>query len=691
MKQWQSKSLQEIRDEYIKRMDRAENSTELSRHIADDLFNLGLTVYSNKFSFKSLIYNAFAQSFLDDRISLHPEQIQVINLICQKDALIISAPTSFGKTFCIFEYIVRKKPKNIVLVVPTLALVEEYIKKIVKNYKDKISEYNVFTQIDEEATYDFDGNNIFVLTHDRVVAEDIHNIIKHIDFLVIDEVYKLETDINNDRVLVLNMAYYYLSKVAEKYVLLAPFIENIENIDKLEKKPFFYKTNFSPVFNDVIEKEIINEGDRFSTCQKLSQMIAFEDKVLIYFPSVTRINKYIDDFIEKEPCIDIQNEEVINFLSWAKDEIHEKWSVVRALEKGYLVHNGQIPLGTRMYQLHLFETDEQFNRLLCTSTLLEGVNTCAKYLIVSQAGIQMEKNAYKQFSAFDFFNLVGRTGRLNKHFVGITYHIVSIEDRKYKKEEALKTVKFEIVDENNSRDVNIQTGDVLNDLEFSNLLIKLGITSEEYKVHIGSHFRFLTVKEIYNRFMKNKENLKNILLPLFTGIHKNYYYLIKELYSISNGNNGRIEISIINYLIKIRRVKIRNIVELVLKNHPNQEDYIISTVIRLKNGYLEHQFYNKVKIIKYFMEKDEDLSMFAVILDECVLNPIEDIYYTKSKKKKMLLDIGIYEMDVDRISEIIGEKYIDITSMKEALLQNKDKILSNNRISFISKYIIRYL
>ena len=76
---------------------------------------------------------------------MHPEQIQILNEIKSHDAIIVSAPTSFGKTFCVFEYIARTQPQNIVLIVPTLALVDEYIKKIIKKYTLCFNSYKVHT------------------------------------------------------------------------------------------------------------------------------------------------------------------------------------------------------------------------------------------------------------------------------------------------------------------------------------------------------------------------------------------------------------------------------------------------------------------------------------------------------------------------------------------------------------------
>ena len=199
-------SPQELREKYIELLAEATDSTEKAKSIADELFALDLTVYSKDYTFDSVIYNAFSQSKLDETVSMHPEQLQIIQKIIDNDALIVSAPTSFGKTFSIFEYMARYQPQNIVLIVPTLALVDEYMKKLIKKYENSFSEYKVHSQIDPDAEYDFTKKNIFVLTHDRVVQDETYKSIKSIDFLVVDEVYKLETDVSNDRVLVLNMA-----------------------------------------------------------------------------------------------------------------------------------------------------------------------------------------------------------------------------------------------------------------------------------------------------------------------------------------------------------------------------------------------------------------------------------------------------------------------------------------------------
>ena len=674
-----------LRERYIRQLDSSDNPTQTARELAEDLFSLDLTVYSSDFSFDSLLYSAMAKSILDESLSLHPEQIQIINEIAFNDAVIVSAPTSFGKTFCIFEYIARVTPQNIVLIVPTLALVDEYVKRVIKRYQRFFSQYKIHTHIDENRKYDFNQKNIFIRTHDRVVHESTYAMIEKIDFLVIDEVYKLETDPHNDRVLVLNMAYYYLAQRAQKYVLLAPFIKSVEDIELLEKKPVFYNTLYSPVVNDVIPINILRHEDRYPECQKLLTKLNSNDKTLIYFPTVTGIYKYVNEYISTEPCLEDLPTSVQYFLAWAREEIHDDWCVIKAMERGYLIHNGQIPMGTRMLQLDYYETNGLFNKLLCTSTLLEGVNTTAKNIIITKPSRMSDQNNSAVFSAFDFYNLVGRTGRLNQHFVGNAYYIKAPGDPEYRKIDAIKSIKFEITD--NSKDIDIQKGDIARYPDVIAFLDELGISIEDYHAHIGSQLRFDSIKTIYTRYKLNHQKLVTELNTFIFDPHHGRLNLVKVLFEIVEGHSDPFKSNIINNLLNKKRPKIKAVVNEVQRYFsPRGIDRIISTTINMKSSYIEHQFYPKILLIRYFLELSHTSEQLLTVLDSKIIGAIEYLYYASSKQKKMLIDLGIYERDIETIVKIIGDDYEDAFELKQRLQSAWDKLQD---ISFISKYVIR--
>jgi len=680
--------LQLLRQNYIRALAEAENKTEKARQLADDLFYLDLTVYSQNFSFKSILFNSFSKSILDDSISLHPEQLELVSKIEQKDALIISAPTSFGKTFCIFEYIAKNKPKNIVLVVPTLALVDEYRKKIIKRYKNNFLEYKIHTNIDEKKEYDFNQYNMFILTHDRVVQENNYILINEIDFLVIDEVYKLETDMNNDRVLVLNMAYYYMAEKSKKYVLLAPFIKEVNDMEKLNKKPELCVTEYSPVINDIEVMNIIDDKDREQECKRILDRIDKQEKTLIYFPTVTGIYKYIKNIVKAEPNIDISDENTRFFIEWAKEEIHEEWGLIAALERGYLIHNGQMPIGSRLFQMDSYEKSDTYNRMLCTSTLLEGVNTTAKNIVITKASRQgRSAKGEDKFSAFDFYNLVGRTGRLYQHYLGKAYYIKAPNDVEYSKKDAIRSIKFEITDE--SKDIDIQLNRIDQHKDILEFFGRINITIEDYKKIVGGKIRFDTVKGIYDMYVKLRKDLLNELSNFLTMEKYGRNKLVNILYNIINGKNNKLESMIINELLNKGRPRLKTIINKLNTNMEKIDiDYIITSTIRLKMGYIEHEFYARVLLVKFFLENENVSDELIKVLHDKIISSVEQLYFSDSLQKKMLMDMGIYERDIEKIIKIIGDDYEDVNELKSRLTSN---INSLKGLSFISNYVIKDL
>ena len=658
------------------------NKSEYKKQNADSLFDLGLTMYSREYSFKSAIYNGFACSHIDDSISLHPEQMKVLDIIGENSGVIFSAPTSFGKTFVVFEYIARVMPKTIVLIVPTLALVDEYKQKIIKKYKSTFSNYKVFTSIDSEKNHDFSNNNLFILTHDRVVNEEAISIFTEIDFLVIDEVYKLKTDFNDDRVLILNLAYKFLMEKSKKYLLLAPFLKDVRNIEKIQNKPVFFSSDFSPVVNKVIERRIENENSRNLETVKIVNEL-FNTKRLVYFPTVLALNKFISEPYNFK--ISLNRSEILDeFISWASYEIHEEWSILKALNKGILVHHGQLPLGIRMLQLELFDAkDSGYDIMLCTATLLEGVNTACENIIITKPARNKTN-----FDAFDFFNLVGRTGRLCQYYLGTAYYIRSKEDRKYIKEDALKSIEFELTDKD-SIDMDINSDRYIERQEFMDLLKDMNITYDDYVKHFSTRFRFSTIEEMYKRFKNNKQTLYYEINNLLLDDKLSKLTLIRELYKIieMNSYNSQIKTYIINILTYKKPVRVRKIIEKVQNSFKNPDlNYIIGEVLKLKNSYVEYDFYKKTEAILYFMKLDKVQNNMIEIIEEKILRVIENNYFIHDSGKKMLKDMGIYEKDINEICEIIGEDFNSINDLLEKIKEKYDKI--NKSISILSKYIL---
>lgn len=677
---------QHYREALIRELDMAENKTLYVKNNVDNFFALGLTMYSQMFSFDSMVFNSFSTSYLNENISLHPEQQKMINMIEENKGTVISAPTSFGKTFVIFEYIARHKPQNVILVVPTLALIDEYRNKIIKEHYTIFKEYKLYLSIEKEKKYDFSKKNLFIVTHDRVVSESVHEIIDKIDFLVIDEVYKLQRNKDDeDRVLILNLAYYYLVSISEKYVLLAPFISGIKNLNKLDDEPYFYCTNYSPVVSEVKTIPIIDEGDRFCETDRLLSQL--NGNTLIYFPTVKELEDYIKRIEKREnPSIEY-NEILLDFINWAKQEIHEKWSILKAMESGYLVHHGQLPLGIRILELDLFNNTNNYNKLLCTSTLLEGVNTVAENIIITKPC----RGRKDKFDAFDFYNLVGRTGRLFKHYLGKAYYIKGPHDIAYVKSDATVSIEFELTTE--SVDIDINKGDYQKHEKFVEFLKMINSDYDSYKSEVSSKCRFKTVVDLYSRYSRYKNELIQRLLEFTQNPNISKLYLIRALYKIVNNNlyDMNIDTFIINKLTYLTnpRPSIKNVVNDTLKSFSNTNiDDLIKKTIRMKNSFIEHEFYKKIQIIVFFMKCENIDSKLIEILQERLMKNIEINYYINAPTRRMLKDMGVYDKDIDFIIFHIGDDFETVEELKSRLIKQQFLI---NRVSIVSKYVLKKL
>jgi hypothetical protein len=98
--------------------------------------------------------------------------------------------------------------------------------------------------------------------------------------------------------------------------------------------------------------------------------------------------------------------------AWIGREYHAGWSFVAALEHGVGLHHGGIPRALSQLNISLFN-EGILPFLVCTSTLIEGVNTAAKNVIVYE-----NKIATTKLDFFTFNNIKGRSGRMFQHFLG---------------------------------------------------------------------------------------------------------------------------------------------------------------------------------------------------------------------------------------------------------------------------------
>ncbi len=169
----------------------------------------------------------------------HEEQFQLLEFLNSDKNLITSAPTSFGKSLLIEEIVASLRYKSIVIIQPTLALLDETRQKLLKYQHN----YKLIIRTTQEPSEN--KANIFLFTAERV---NEYKFFQYVDFLIIDEFYKLSGIRDDERSSSLNTAFYILyEKFKPKFYLLGPNIDDISKGFGQKYNAEFFKTNYSLV------------------------------------------------------------------------------------------------------------------------------------------------------------------------------------------------------------------------------------------------------------------------------------------------------------------------------------------------------------------------------------------------------------------------------------------------------------
>lgn len=374
-----------LRECVLKRVFDKDNDDIISSPI---LNALGLDVYDKSDSFFTRLNKGVKQSYLDKNIILTDEQMDCLDLLYNAD-LFISAPTSFGKTFVALEYISRniKKLNNIIIIVPTLALMNELRKKCFAYFGDV---YKIITSDAELNLHQYSEKKLMILVPERINSNKFRHYLNQvsIDLAIYDEIYKLDSGTyDNSRLITLNYTYKYLMSNSKKILLLGPFIKDV-SFERSKRIINRYITNLNLVYNVIhkIEKNNINLDSNYC-------------KQFIYFKSPKSISKFINEF-DISQLRDVEYDSDI--INWMCKYVHDDWIYIDFLKKGIGIHHGNTPIFLRKYIEEEY-SNGTIHTILCTSTLIEGINTPTNKLIIYDC----------PRTPFELNNLIGRVGRLN--------------------------------------------------------------------------------------------------------------------------------------------------------------------------------------------------------------------------------------------------------------------------------------
>lgn len=409
------------RDLIVRALDARERFSEHTTLLKNMVRKSGLFPYLKK-EFSDLtsdelrVLDLYRTPFSDNFV-FHSMQFHIFDLLKAGRNVVLSAPTSMGKSAIVDSLLGLGELKRLVLVVPTVALADETRRRLQVRFGER---YQIIHHSSQECHSD---RAVYVLTQERV---NERNDIVDIDLFVIDEFYKLAfrelkngtTDYKDERVIELNIALSKLLKVSKQFYLTGPFINSIRGLENLGYPHTFVSSDFNTVALDV-HTFGIKPNDQKSKLKALGEIAQHcGEATIIYCKSPTVAGIVARELIRYGYGTPTSNPHI----DWVSQEFDPEWDYAVALKHGIGVHFGALPRALQQY------TADQFNAgnlrfLICTSTIIEGVNTIAKNVVIYD-----NRDGTRSIDKFTHGNIKGRAGRMGVHFVGTIYCLEEIPE-----------------------------------------------------------------------------------------------------------------------------------------------------------------------------------------------------------------------------------------------------------------------
>lgn len=643
-----------------------------------------------------LVYSLFNININNEEVILHREQLKVLNLLLKNKNVLLSAPTSFGKSYIIDALISIKKPRNVLIIVPTIALLDETRRRIYSKFQ---SDYNIITTSNQEIK----PKNIYILTQERALL--YINRIYELNLLIIDEFYKVAD--NSGRASILQKIISHFMNISEQKYFLCPYIDDI-NENPFMKKDSFLKLDFNTVV--VKEHKLYGKIKKYKNNFKDIGLIRLifnneNNKNIIYTNSIDNI-KYLSSIItkiNKATYNNLDNNEsnlLNNLLYWIKNNYTDKWYLYNLIKNGIGIHNGQIHRCLTQIQLKLYNDTKIINTIIATSSLIEGVNTQAKNIILHSNRI-----AKNRIDRFTYNNIKGRSGRMFKYYTGNIYLLEPPpEKNRYTLDIKINdTMILDINDNNKILNENIDEKQRKEINEFRDAMVD--------KIGTDSFHNIVASNELKN----SRENILKITENLLNDKEKDENSLIEELEPFTT-DKWREDTNIIFNILKKYTEKCnininlnsreKNKLELIAKSINIIANNWISTIpetlkelekinLNIENyfrieGLISFEIYNLFSGINILqksilLDKALDLSKFVQNLQNVFLPP--HVYTLEEFGLPRMLSKTI---DKSNIIKFDFNDNNDINKILEKFKENKDKIKELFDKNSFDYYILKY-
>ncbi|MEM7811354.1 MAG: DEAD/DEAH box helicase [Planctomycetota bacterium] len=366
-------------------------------------------------------------------------------------AVSVSAPTSAGKSFVLAHNIVStlttRRRCVLVYIVPTRALIQQVTFDLLQLFRDSGIADAVISAAPVPITEKNTSKScVYVLTQERLVSLlDNDDFQSNIYAAYIDEAQEIG---DSSRGLILDSAIRDLLRrdPGANIYLASPLTKNpgylLGEFD-LQKEGHFFTDTLPPVSQAIVDINMVSGKTkavdvavrtprgavsvgraqipfRFrGVIDRLAGTAIFVrqagESALVYANRPSDAMNIAEAIAEKVGAKEI-SEDVKDLIKFVKTHIHPKYLLASCLASGVAFHYGRMPHIVRS-RIEALVRSRDLEYVVSTSTLLQGVNLPAKHIVI----LNPKKGTGNAMPSPDFWNLVGRAGRLRENFHGIVW------------------------------------------------------------------------------------------------------------------------------------------------------------------------------------------------------------------------------------------------------------------------------
>jgi len=596
------------------------------------------------------VYEIYSDSIeIESGRKFTPVQASAYKEIGKNRYFSFSAPTSAGKSY-LFRELIKATAGDIIIVVPSRALIAEYYHEITGMVDSSILVLQFIEDINKEKT----KRRIYIVTPERGVELFKYKDTFNISLFLLDEAQISEEHVRG-------MTFDSFVRRADRFfpnarkIFAHPFIENPEaqlqkhNFNKLASSKNYKLFTVGKIFlsfddhsfeyfspNVKCDNIKSEENIPLSILKQRGTLLVYISKARIYNGSyLENFQKYIELCPELTEPLALQTIEELREFIGASTKGSERHSVlIDMMGRGIVIHHGSMPLKARLLIERFIKSG--FARIcFATSTLSQGINMPFDVVWVDN---------FKNMEALVLKNLIGRSGRSTAKKGSLDYGFTVIKKSNV---QTFKKRFNELVTLDPNSELDLPLEDIDEDLQD----IVEAVRDETYDIEL--HLTDAQVERIKEANLDDV--IKLILDELFSG---ETLITAKEYYNLSNPKRDVIKKALKNVFIQHLRRKKLSIAE----------SSVLSAAIPMLLWHVQGKSFSEIVSLRYAFLGERDktrkirrLNRNGEITNEEMETQLDNVYIRYSQipsaiPNKSLRSSGLYaretptrELDYDLV------------------------------------------